>query len=422
MAATPAQAKELVNKIIAEAMGKQGLETLQTQGLIATGQSVVSSTANTEAYFNTMFQMFTKNIYVNRAYRNKFKGLVLGENDYGALVQKIDISMPDAIEDVSYALVDGQSVDDQKVYKEKVNQRFFFARLPYVLPETTPLKVLKEAFTGYDKMAQFFSAKRQAVLNKSELSLENLARLCCVNFIAECAAKEGRVINLVGDYNAATGKNLTETTCQFDSGFLRYMSTIIRWVAEQFTDYTYKFGDGTIPRFTPKERQRLYLWSRIEMALESEVYWNAFHDGYVKLADFEKVNFWQSETSPTAISVKRASDDALTQINNVVGVLTDRDAFGIYQQVMYTLTSHVNGLGAYYNTFMHHNKLWFNDVTENGVVFTLNTTPTANTVLADALEPITMRAVGTDHLNFIGGAPVRSVSRETSASEKDADA
>lgn len=409
--ATPAQAKELVNKIIGQAMGKDGLDTLATQGLIATGQSVVSSTTNTEAYFNTMFQMFTKNIYVNRAYRNKFRGLVLGENEYGALVQKIDISMPDAIEDLSYSLVDGQSVDDQKVYKEKVNQRFFFARLPYALPETTPLKVLREAFNSYENMARFFSSKRQSVLNKAELSLENLARLCAVNFIAECAAREGRVINLVGDYNQVKGTNLTAQTCLFDSGFLRYMSTIIRYVSEQMTDYTYKFGDGTIPRFTPKNKQRLYLWSRAEMAMESEVYWNAFHDDYVKIADFESVNFWQAETSPTAVSVQRASDNVLTQINNVVGVMSDREAFGIYQQIMYSLTSHVNALGSYYNTFMHHNKLWFNDVTENGVIFTLNETPTTNSAMLEAIEPIVMREVGVEHLNFIGGRP--NVSRET---------
>ena len=59
-------------------------------------------------------------------------------------------------------------------------------------------------------------------------------------------------------------------------------------------------------------------------------------------------------------------------IENVVGVLFDREAIGTFRQEEKVLTTPVNARGAYYNTFWHEKQMWFNDMSENAVIFTLN--------------------------------------------------
>lgn len=400
---TVEQVAQFVRQVVKQGMGETALATLDAQGIVAVGQEVINSQQNTEAFLNTMVQMIGMSIYSSRAYRNKYRTTVLGQFDYGAIVQKITAFMPDIIADESWALEDGTSVDDMKVYKPNVDQKFFFSRSPFAVPLTTKLDVLEEAFNSYQQMGSFIASLRQSVLNKIELAMENLGRFANANFMAEASSVPGRIINLVGDYNQIKGTALTAQTALFDADFLRYASTIIRYTSDLFTEFTYAYGDGTIPRFTPKEMQRIRLWSRFNRALESEVLYDAFHEDFLRLDNFEAVNFWQNYKSPTAISIKRASDDTLVQIDNIVGIIHDRDALGIFQQHRRVLSTPVNALGAYYNTFWHLKQLWFNDASENGVVFTLNADPSPASDFTEELKTVSAREFNQNNLNAVGG-------------------
>ena len=87
---------------------------------------------------------------------------------------------------------------------------------------------------------------------------------------------------------------------------------------------------------------------------------------------FEKMAFWQSAQTPGNISIERASDGTETTINNIIGIVHDRDALGMYRRDEFVLTTPVNAAGAYYNQYWHEKQLWFNDLSENFVYFTLN--------------------------------------------------
>ena len=57
--------------------------------------------------------------------------MILDSMQWGNIVQKIKVSMPEATEDESYNLVDGKSVDMYKVANPKVTQSFFTTETPY---------------------------------------------------------------------------------------------------------------------------------------------------------------------------------------------------------------------------------------------------------------------------------------------------
>ena len=93
---------------------------------------------------------------------------------------------------------------------------------------------------------------------------------------------------------------------------------------------------------------------------------------FVRMADAENLTYLQNANQPNSIDVLRASDGVNITVDNIVGIIFDRDACGMYKRMEDTLTTPVNAAGRYYNTYYHLQQLWFNDLSENFVVFTLN--------------------------------------------------
>lgn len=370
---TTTQIYELVNQITAEALGTNEIATVDAQGLVSLGSTVLSSTTNTEAFLNTMIQRIARTIISYRGYTNKLRDMVLSDFDFGAIVQKLKTDMPMAEESSEYELVDGQSIDQYKVAKPKTHQKLFVTRSPYNFHVTTPLNLLKEAFLSEQAMGSYLSSVYGEVRNKIELSLENLGRTCLNNFAAEVAGG-AREIKLVTLYNTETALEvpLTAETTMYDPAFLRFAVATINQYSNYFTDMSDLYNDGTTTRHTPKEMQRLKVLSDFERKLETVVQYDAFHKELVSLNAYVEMNFWQSSKSRSKIMVTRSSDGTETTVENVVAMLYDRDALGTYKQEEETLTTPVNAAGKYYNTFWHAKQLWFNDLSENYLLFTLN--------------------------------------------------
>ena len=89
--------------------------------------------------------------------------------------------------------------------------------------------------------------------------------------------------------------------------------------------------------------------------------------------EWDTISYWQNfaKGNESKVMVKRASDGKNQTVNNVIAVMYDREALGIYKKEE-IVESIRNPKGLYYNTFYHEMQLWFNDLTENFVSFTLN--------------------------------------------------
>lgn len=366
------QIYELLNDVNQQAFGETALAVADVQGLISLGNTVLSSTTNTESFLNTLVQRIGRTIISFRAYRNKFSDMVRNDFEWGAILQKIRVKMPDSVADPAYNLVDGQSIDPWTIYKPDVTQKLFVTRTPYMFAVTIAREQLKEAFTNESMMGAFISAIFGQVRNAMEVSLESLGRLAIANMIAESGARE---IRLVTDYNAETGQTVTAATALNNPDFLRYAVARIKSVSDYFEDMGTLYNDGTIETFTPRSDQKLKVLSDFERKLETVVQYSAFNEQMVSLSAFQMVNFWQSQQSAAnrdSIKIERASDGTETTVNNIMAVLYDVDALGLYRRDEDVLTTPVNAKGMYYNTYYHLKQLWFNDLSENFAYFTLN--------------------------------------------------
>ena len=365
------QIYEIVNDVTAQALGRTDLKVTTEQGLISLGRTVLDSNTYADDFLNTLVKRIGKTISSFRAYQNTFNSLMKSTLEWGAIVQKLKVVMPKAEEDESYNLTDGGSIDHYKIAKPEAKQKLFITDTPYQFHITIQRVHLEEAFTSANAMGSFLSAIYGEVQNAIEVALENLGRNCVCNRIAETTGD--RVINLRTLFNAETGKNLaTANECFHDPDFLRFAVAMIKTYSKKMRSMNSLFNEEAYDRHTPLVDQRLYVISDFQTRLETVVEYAAFNESYVKLNGFEEVAFWQALKTPYNVKVARASDNVETTVNNVVAVLGDRDGLGVYDQKQWTSTTPMNAAGGYYNTYWHEKQLWFNDLSEQFLVFTLN--------------------------------------------------
>lgn len=359
----------LVNSVASQSTGHSGIVATDGASLVALGNTVLSSSTNTEAFINTLLQRIGRTIIDYRRYRNKLSDMVLNDFEYGMILQKVKVVMPEAIDDPTYDLVDGQAIDPWTVYKPTAIQKLFVKRTPYMFAQTISRQALKEAFTSADAMGQFIAAVMGEMRNAVELSLENLGRTTINNMIAETANQ----IDLVTEYNAAAGASLTAASALLDKDFLAYAIRRINETFDGMQSLSELYNDGSVARFTPGEDVRVKLLSPFVRAAETVVQYAAFNEELIRVDNrYVKVPFLQSAQSPMEITIDRASDSTTTNIQNIIGIVHDRDACGMYRIEEEVNTTPLNAKGRYYTTYMHEEQLWFNDLSENFVVFTLN--------------------------------------------------
>lgn len=365
-----AQIYGLVNSVTKQAFGTEALTSVDPAGLISLGNQVLRSDQATEAFLNVLTMRIGRTLYHYRAYRNKLRN-VIAESDmeWGAILQKIDMEMPDAVEDDSFDLVDGQSVDPWIIAKPSVRQKLFVARAPFMFKITISRVTLKEAFLSEAAMGSFITFIFGKIRNKIEAAYENLARTT----LGQGIINARYTVPLVSNYNSlVTGSTLDADSAMLDKDFMAYAVGEINHYSDLITDLSSLYNDGTIETFTPKKDQKLTVLSSFQRKLETTLQYQAFNDGYVKLDGYERINFWQAAQTPGTIIQKKIGDADPTTIQNVVAALHDRDAAICYMMDEEVLTTPVNARGRYYNQFYHAQKCYALDTSETFVVFTLN--------------------------------------------------
>lgn len=364
------QIYDIVNSVNKQTMGLTDLTVVDEQGLISLGETVLRTNGLADTWLNSLAQRIGRTIISFREYKSKYSDMVLDTMQWGNIVQKIKVSMPEATEDESYNLVDGQSVDMYKVANPKVTQSFFTSETPYQFYVTVKRTQLQEAFTSETSMNGFIGAIYGEVQNAIELSLESLARNCINNFIGE-KVNATKQINLLAMYNTETSNTLTVDTCLHNREFLAYCVSRINLYSKYMENMSSEYNDGTQTRHTPKSLQHLRILEDFESRLETVVQYQSFRDNYVKLNNYHTTSFWQSIKKPSEINVKISSDGTLINCSGILAVLYDRDALGLYKKDSWNSTTPFNSAGGYYNTYYHHKELYFNDLSENFVVFVI---------------------------------------------------
>ena len=378
-------ASAILNNIRKQVTGESAIAITDNQKFVSVATTLLQ--AGYDPVLNAITQMVTKTIFSIRPYNRKFAGIKMDSEQWGAIVRKLSIADKDWDQDVRFDLIDGQSVDMYKVNKPNVLQTNFYGQNVFEKNYTIFRDQLDNAFSGAAEFGRFMSMVVQNVSDMIEQAHESIARMTIGNFVGGKVTAANGVIHLLTEYNTETGQSLTGVTVYDPANFAPFIkwmyarvATLTALMTERSQLFQIQVTGKEVNRHTPYEYQKVYMYAPLLKAMYARVLADTYHEGFLEYSDVEEVNFWQDINTPMQLKVKPAYMDNTgaivdgndTTVNNLVGVIFDRDALGYTTIHNWSASTPFNAKGGYWNTFHHFTERWFNDFTEKGLVLLLD--------------------------------------------------
>lgn len=385
------QLSTVLNAIHSQATGKTAIAVTDTSSFVTVAQATLK--AGYDPVLSAISQVLSRTIFSIRPYNAKFKGLMADNIRYGNHVRKLQVVDKGFEDDVRTLLTDTYSVDQYVVNKPIVLQTNYYGEETFAKSLTLFRDQLDTAFSSPDEFQRFLSMVMQNASDLIEQAHENVARATLANFIAGKIAAEPvggneQVVHLLTEYNTATGLSLDYDDLQQPDNFATFwkwaysrIAEISALLTERSLLYHTNITDKEISRHTPADRQKVYLYNPFKFKIDSMVLSSVYHDNYLKYADKEVVNFWQSIKTPDTIDVKPVylkndgtliNAESAVEQDKVFGVIFDEEAVGITTVNQWSAPTPFNAKGGYSNMFWHFTDRYWNDFTENGVVLLLD--------------------------------------------------
>ena len=362
----------IINSIASQALGKTAVVNTDTS-FVNLGTEILSSDKAVDAWFNALIDRIGRTVMAMREYKANNAELKREPIEFGVILQKLAVQMPDAVKNTSWNKQSDAASNPFDKSAMTIKQTLFTDFSTWEVDGTIPDSQLKTAFTSASAMAALIDAIFTAMYNSLELSYENTANLCRANFMA---LRKAKGYNLLSMYNTATNKTLTVNNALTDADFLRYSSMMINLVSNRMAVLSRTFNDGSIDKFTPRDMQIINILADFNARFTSYLQADTFHKELVALPNFKAVPYWQGSGTSwsfedvSAIKVQPSSSEIPIEMKNVVATIYDRDAMGVTIDNRRTKSIY-NPKDEYTNYFMKADMGMYNDLSENGVVFYL---------------------------------------------------
>jgi hypothetical protein len=386
----------LINSVSGEVLGRTDIVTEDLTGIVDLGKEVFNQSA-ADNYVKSLVNHIGKVIFVNRPYAGKVPSVLMDAWEFGSVLEKISADVPEAEENDTWNLTDGQSYDQDVFHKPTVTAKFFNSKVTFEVPVSITERQVKESFSNAAQLNGFISMIYAAVEKSMTIKADALIMRTINNMIAETvladaqafgataagdmagadlsSASTARCVNLLKLYNDKTGASIKLTAAKAitDPDFIRFASYVMGTYADRLQSISTVFNVGGKERFTPKDMLHVVLLSDFAKAAQTYLYSDTFNRGDVLLPQAETVPFWQGSgqnyefASTGNINIKESGGKAV-EISGVLGVMFDRDALGVCN-LDRRVTTNYNAKAEFFNNYYKFDAGYFNDTNENFVVF-----------------------------------------------------
>lgn len=386
----------LINSVSKEVLGRTDIVAEDLTGIVDLGTEVFNQSA-VDNYVKSLVNHIGKVVFVNRPYTGKVPSVLMDAWEFGSVLEKISADVPEAEENDTWNLKDGQTYSQDVFHKPTVSAKFFNSKVTFEVPVSITERQVKESFSNAAQLNGFISMIYAAVEKSMTIKADALIMRTINNMIAETvladavafgataagdmtganlsSASTARCVNLLKLYNDKTGAStpLTAAKAITDPDFIRFASYVMGTYADRLQSISTVFNVGKKERFTPKDMLHVVLLSDFAKAAQTYLYSDTFNRGDVLLPQAETVPFWQGSgqnyefASTGNINVKESGGKAV-EISGVLGVMFDRDALGVCN-LDRRVTTNYNAKAEFFNNYYKFDAGYFNDTNENFVVF-----------------------------------------------------
>lgn len=393
------QIATVLNSIVHQATGQSVITPTNTAEFVSVANTALS--LGNDVVMNAISSVLSRTIFSIRPYSAKFVGLEKDLPRWGSYMRKLSIADSDWADDEAYKYPvtydssenpptgDGGVVDQWKIKKPNVLQTNFYGASVFGDHITIFEEQLETAFRSPDELGSFLSMIMTNLSNRIEMSRDAVARGLVANMIGALVTENdaNRVVHLLTEYNAQTGLTLTAQSVYAPENFPAFMKWVyarIAQISDLMTEnslmYQTVITGKPVLRHTPMQNQKVYLYSPARHQIDARVLADTFHDNYLRYADVESVNYWQSIRTPDAVNVSPVYTSTSGAVVNgeavskagIFGLMFDEDAMGYALLDRRMVPTVVNASGLYRNIFIHAKEKVFMDNTEKAVVLLLD--------------------------------------------------
>lgn len=387
------QLNEIVNSIHKQVTGKTEVTTINTSNIVDIGKEIFDSTS-VDNYVKSLVDKIGKTIFVNRKYSGSGVNVLMDSWEFGSVLQKIDVETPEAKQNDSWKLTDGQTYGQDTFYQPKVTTKFFNSKTTFEIDVSFTERQVKESFNSMEELNSFISMIYNAVERSFTVKLDGLIMSTINNMTAQTIWNEFKVgnnylnlrtsvkaVNLLAEYNSKfPEKTLTSKNCLTSPDFLKFASLTINSYVDRIQKLSTLFNIGAKERFTPKEDLNLLMLSDFSNSVKSYLYADTKNTEFITLPQAENIPYWQGSGNSyefndiSKIDINIKNSEGTTQnivLTGLVGVLFDKNAVGVCNQDR-RVTTYYNAKGEFYNNFYKFDCSYFNDLNENYVIFFIN--------------------------------------------------
>lgn len=374
----------LMNEVQKEILGEVDIITEDLSGLVDFGTAVFNANAM-DNYVKSLVNHIGKVVFVDRAYKGSYPSVMKESWEFGSVLEKISMKMPEAQENESWELQDGASYDQNIFYKPTIEAKFFNNKVTLEVPISITERQVKESFSNVSQLNSFISMIYNGVEKSMTVKTDAVISRLINNMIAETLeaeyaggtgynSKSGiRAVNVLYLYNQKFGKSLTADNCLEDTDFQKFFGYELGLYADRLSKISTLFNIGRKDRFTPKDALSVVLLS--EAAKASDVYLQSdtFHNEFTSLVNHETVPYWQASgdsydfADTSAINAKTSLGNTVNA-TGIIGIMFDKEAVMACNEDRRT-TTHYNAKAEFYSNWYKWDISLFADTNENFVVF-----------------------------------------------------
>lgn len=386
------QLATVLNEIVKQATGQATITATNTSEFVSIGTTALQ--AGYDKLAVGISQVLQRTIFSTRPYYRKFAGLEADSRRWGAITRKLSIVDKDFEDATRFELVDGEDAPSMfSVRQPAILQENFYGANIFDKAVSIYRDQLDQAFTGPDQFGEFLAMVMGNISDMREQAYENMARATIGNLIGaiyfySSFAGSPQCIHLLTEYNEQTDQELTDEDIYLPANFAPFM----KWVYARVADISAKLTERTniyhvnvtgkvVNRHTPYDRQKVYLYAPTRYQMDARVIADTFHDNYLRFADTESVNFWQSIKTPDTIIVKPSYLDTdgtiatmteAVEVEKVFGVIFDEDAAGVQFFNEWSAPTPFDARNGFYNDWYHWTIRYWNSFTENAVLLLMD--------------------------------------------------
>lgn len=387
------QIYDIVNVAAELSLGQKAITVVDTTSFVSLGDQL-ENLSKKDMFNNVLNDVIGRTVVSQREFIfNNVDGMVLKGFEYGAILRKLYVDVPDAIENPAYEI--GKADFEAKyapIYKPTIKQYMYSKTGTFEMGVSIPDDLYDSAFNSETDLAILISAIHTALNNRYNIALDNLKRLCRATYMGNVISSGGvRAVDILQPYNTATGKTLTQDQALRDPDYLSWAAMTIEQYTKRLADPSTMYNAAGNLHQTPRDLQVLTLLENFTTAVKFNLRSNIYHEELVSLPRYNEVNFWQGtgtsyafkDASTIAVKVPTTGTDGVVTTKDftqsyVIGILYDIEAMGV-------CIDKIRDKVQYYpheeftNYWKKATKGFFNDLSENAVVFYMGS-PATNTV------------------------------------------